>query len=88
MRRRDRIHLILALLVNFLIIAKVIDFYWIGNDKAILVVIFYYFILIVVNILSWVILESYKQPAWKIYKITTAILVILIIPILLISFIH
>jgi len=88
MKRRIKTHLILALLLNFLVIAKLVHFSWTGNDKAILVVIFYYFILIIANILVWVILDYLKQPVGWIYKITTTLLVVLIIPVILLSILH
>jgi len=84
----NKTHLILALLVNFLVIAKLIHFSWTGNDKAILAVIFYYFMLIIANLLTWVILDYLKQEAGRIYKIITTILVVLIIPVILLSVLH
>lgn len=87
-RRNEIIHLCIVLLINFLVIAKLIHFTWNGNDKAILVVIFYYFILIILNMLIWLILDYNKKSAGRIYKITTTILVILVLPVIFLSFIH
>lgn len=69
----NKFHLILAMLVNLLLVAKLIHFSWTGNDKVILVVTFYYFMLIIANLLAWVILDYRKQEAGRIYKITTTI---------------
>ena len=82
---KQSIHLVLALLINFLVVTKLIHFSWTGNSKAIIAVIFYYFMLIVANILAWVILDYLKNPAGRIYKIITTVLVVLIIPFILIS---
>lgn len=84
----NKIHLAIALLINILVVSKLIHFSWVGNDKAILVVGFYYFILILLNMMSWLILDYFKRKAARIYKISTVGLIILIIPILVVSMLH
>lgn len=84
----NKMHLAIVLLINILVVSKLIHFSWIGNDKAILVVGFYYFILILLNMVSWLILDYFKREAARIYKISTVGLIVLIIPILVVTMLH
>ncbi len=79
---------IVVLLANLLIVVLLIRFAWIGSDKAFLAAIFYYFILIVVNIIIWQVLDSYKKPAGRTYKIITTVLVVLALPFCIVTLIH
>lgn len=81
-------NLICSLLANLLVIALLIRFAWIGNDKSFLAAIFYYFVLIVLNIIIWQVLDSYKKPAGRAYKITTTVLVIFTLPFCILTLMH
>nr|WP_294858631.1 hypothetical protein [uncultured Fluviicola sp.] len=88
MSKINKTHLIILLLINTFIVGKLIHFSWTGNDKAIIAVIFYYFVLLLLNLFIWVILDYFKRPVGNVYKISTTVLVILILPVLLLGIIH
>ncbi len=85
MNKASKFHLILVSIVNLAIIARLINMAWDGNDKAILIVIFCYPLVIIANAAVWLILWLTKHPSYKIYKITTIGLLILLIPTICLS---
>ncbi len=83
--KSNKIHLIILLIINLLVIGKMLDIAWEGNEKAIILVIFGYSTLTFLNGLVWLTLTILKRPENKIYKISTIGLTILFIPTLIAS---
>lgn len=80
--------LIIVLTTNLLAVVTLIQFAWTGTSKAIIVVVLYYFGLIVCNIISWVLLDYFNHKVSRVFKISTIILVILILPFILLSIMY
>lgn len=53
MNSRYKIHLAVSITINILLVFKMINLAWNGNDKAIGILIFIYLLLIVINALMW-----------------------------------
>lgn len=81
----NKIHLAIISIINLILITKIINIAWEGNDKAILLVIFAYSALTIVNAFVWLILKVIKKAEYKIYKTTTIGLVVLFIPTIILS---
>ena len=80
-----KIHLAIISIINLVIIGKMINIVWGGNDKTIVLIIFGYPILIILNGLVWMVLKIKNNPVFKVYKFTTLGLVVFFIPILVIA---
>lgn len=85
MKSISKIHLIIILAINLILILILINFTWNGNDKAIILTVIGYLLLIIINAIIWLALNYYKKSEYRIYKITTISLVILFIPMLIVS---
>lgn len=85
MKSISKIHLIIILAINLILILILINFTWNGNDKAIILTVIGYHLLIIINAIIWLVLNYYKKSEYRIYKITTISLVILFIPMLIVS---
>lgn len=85
MKSISKIHLIIILAINLILILILINFTWNGNDKAIILTVIGYLLLIIINAIIWLVLNYYKKSEYRIYKITTISLVILFIPMLIVS---
>jgi hypothetical protein len=81
----QKIHLIILSIMNLTIIIWLIDSVRVPNDKAMILLIFGYPLLTVLNALILVILNIFKRPEQRIYKMTTISLVVLFFPILFLS---
>lgn len=80
MTDRQKIHLLLVMMINLVIVGLLIRQAWEGNDKAIILVIFFYPLLILVNAIVWGLLRAFRRAEFKVYRMTTIVLVILFIP--------
>ena len=80
-----KIHLTILSIINFIIIGIMINHVWGGGEKTIVLIIFGYPFLIFLNSLMWFILKIKNRPIFKIYKISTFILVLFFIPTLILA---
>jgi hypothetical protein len=80
-----KIHFTLVALINLVLVGKLINTVWGGNDKAILLVLLGYPALIFLNSIVWAILSGLKRPESKIYKIMAIALLALFLPTLMLS---
>lgn len=85
MSKTEKLHLIIISVINFIVIFKLISSAWNGNDKGIILVIFGYTTLIFINGIVWLIFKILKRPEKEIYRITSAWLILLFIPAIVIS---
>jgi hypothetical protein len=79
------IHLTAAAIVNILVIWRLINTAWEGNDKAIILVILGYALLFVINLIVFSILKFLRRDQAEIYRVTTLGLAILFLPVLFIA---
>lgn len=77
--------LALVILINLLISAELVHFTRTGSDKAVLVWLFYYLLLLLLNLAGWLILDYFNQSTAKVFRVSTAVLIILALPLTLIA---
>lgn len=85
MTDRQKIHLLLNMTINLVIVGLLIRQAWEGNDKAIILMIFVYPLLIIINAIIWGTLRSFRRTESEKYRLTTLALLVLLIPAVLIA---
>jgi hypothetical protein len=85
MTEKEINHVIAAVLINTLLVVLLIKISWNANDKAIALMLFLYPLVMAGNLIVWLNLKS-KSPAYKAYRLTTIILILLFLPLLLIAY--
>jgi hypothetical protein len=66
-----KIHVLIVLIINSLLVLLMVIKGWYGNDKSIILFIFGYPLLMILNGLAWLILKLSNKPENKIYKWNT-----------------
>ena len=84
MIHKENIHLAFAVMSNILIVGILLNLAQ-ENDKGIILIIFYYPLLILANLIAWIMLNTRKKSAHKIYKLITIGLIALFLPVMIAS---